>query len=420
MAGVAIHDDVFGELVEWYEDVAGSVDRPSIGARCMVVPVRHGWGRTTLLERLASQVNGDDTLSIARLVRGGDAPEGMALQAAWLPGELRDASGSSAGDVLGVSSSAGRFQRGLSAADAFGVLGGRVGSVAALLVSLGVDVFGSVESREDARALGDVGRLARRVAGFSADEYPVVEVVDDPELLDARLLVRFVPWLIEPVASRVLVVAACDPQAPVFAELLRREARGLAADRTRWMDVDNRMDAEHRAALARTLARFWPDAAVARLTSRTTSFAQVFTVLGARAADDVLGSVDAAVAVDAVLDSVLPRSMSTEASLVAWLGGIIHTRAYQCCVRRSRWTRLVLWPMLPCPARSCGSPTMCERAEGRQSLRGCSRRRIAGRCTVASPGSLLILCRRLRTRLSGWRSCVRCGCWSGGVISCSM
>jgi hypothetical protein len=156
---------------------------------------------------------------------------------------------------LGIDTLRGLFDRSLGTVDAFGLLGGRAGSLAAFVAQLGLDAFAGRDRGEDARKLAEVDRLAVRVAKFSADQLPLVLVIDDAERFDGRLLDRLVTGLIDPVQSRVLVVLACDSAHPNSTKVVRpgrlgtgrvgdrREAlrlsRELLADRERVLGVDH-------------------------------------------------------------------------------------------------------------------------------------------------------------------------------------
>ncbi len=84
------HDDAVSELIEWFEDVAGLDADLGIGARCVVLPVAEGWARTTVLECLADHVaQQDHRQALAVTLEGREAPDGVELQAAWLPTALR-------------------------------------------------------------------------------------------------------------------------------------------------------------------------------------------------------------------------------------------------------------------------------------------------------------------------------------------
>jgi hypothetical protein len=163
---VTVHDLVLEELVEWFEDVAGGPDQASIEARCVVVPVGTGWGRTTLLAALVDHVNTrEDIAGLALVLAGSDAPVGLVLQATWLPLALAEArEGDAVSRALGVDTLRGLFDRSLGFADALGLLGGRAGSLGALLLQVGVDAAWGREGTEESRKLAEVGRLAVRVA----------------------------------------------------------------------------------------------------------------------------------------------------------------------------------------------------------------------------------------------------------------
>jgi hypothetical protein len=172
---MAVQDDAFDELVEWSEDVFGAPTRASIGARCIILPVPQGWGRSTVLARFVDHVNAVDepgSLAEARLLSAAGAPDTQVLQADWLHRELSNSTGPDGAAVFGFDSTSGLFNRALGASDAVGLLGGRAGSVVAFLAAIGVDVLGGRESSERAKAFAAVSRLAWRLAQFSAKQLP--------------------------------------------------------------------------------------------------------------------------------------------------------------------------------------------------------------------------------------------------------
>src|SRR5262245_36727996 len=123
LVSVTIQDVVAQELVEWFEDVAGSVGS-GIGARCVVLPVPKGWGRTTMLRHFVDHVNAwDGNSGVGIELAAADAPEGLVLQATWLPKVLAEAATKdTVRRALGVDTLRGLFDRSLGAIDASGLL----------------------------------------------------------------------------------------------------------------------------------------------------------------------------------------------------------------------------------------------------------------------------------------------------------
>ena len=163
---MAVQDDAFDELVEWSEDVFRSP--AGIGARCIILPVTQRWGRSTVLARFVDHVNAIDdpgSLAEARLLSAAGAPDAQVLQADWLHHELSNSTGPDGAATFGFDSTSGLFQRALGASDAVGLLGGRAASIAAHLVSIGVDVFGRlwtsrVKRKRESVRRGQSTRLA--------------------------------------------------------------------------------------------------------------------------------------------------------------------------------------------------------------------------------------------------------------------
>ena len=138
-----------------------SMSRPRAtdASRAVVLPVPTHWGRSTLLERFAKDVDeGFDPRTVVCVFaarRAGD----LALQGAWLPAAVRAATTeSSVLRLLGVDTPRGAFGRSLTLADTAGLLGGRVGSLGALVVSLGIDAWASSDSGAASRVFAEVRR----------------------------------------------------------------------------------------------------------------------------------------------------------------------------------------------------------------------------------------------------------------------
>jgi len=322
----------------------------------------------------------EDILAVGILLAGSLAPEGPMLRAAWLPRELVSAiERTPMRALLGLDTFRGVLERSVSTADAFGLLGGRAGSVAAFLGQVVADALHGREAAEASRATAQAARLGLRVARFSADQLPVVLAVDDAECFDGPLLDRFVTGLIEAVHGRVLVVVACDPGDPNAHELLRSGRLGTAADRIHRMEVDPVMKYDHRLALAQELVPEWPPVALERLADRTGTYAQVFEVASCAGADDVRTSDDPAALVDALIGAVqASEALTRGGALVAWLGAAVHEDVYEQCataiglgddreegvVRAGRFIRRAAWRTSPAPSDAAVA-ALLSRAERR-------------------------------------------------------
>ena len=329
---VGIHEDVGEELIEWFDDVAGARGGPSVGARCLVLPVPAGWGRTSVLTQFVKQVNALAGPSVfAGVLDCAGAPDGLLLQASWLTTVLKDAKSTNpVSSLVGAETPRELFNRGVGLGDALGLLGGRSASIAAFVVSLGIDVLGYREQSDDSRGLTEVGRFAFRVARFSAQQFPVVLAIDNAEALDSRLLDRFVTNLLEPLSSHVLVVATCDASHENYRALLRSGRFGTASSRIHRVDVDGSMNSDRRYALIESETTGWASEAVEQLTERTTTFGQIFKVLAARGANGVVQSSEPVAMVDRLIDATLPRQLaSTRSAIVGWGGGMLHQAALQ-------------------------------------------------------------------------------------------
>ncbi|MGE0877806.1 MAG: tetratricopeptide repeat protein [Acidimicrobiia bacterium] len=328
------HEAVVDELVEWFEDVTGTGGQVAVNAQCVVLGVPPRWGRTTTLQRFLAEIDsGANGPAMTLTIQGLDAPADPTIQAAWLKSACSStAHVNRAARVLGVDSHADRFTTGLGLADATGMLGGRLGSIAAFIATLGIDALGASERTEHHRRVHAVERLALRIATTSYT-VPVVIAVDDAELLDRTLLDRFVTMVLEPLKSRVLIVVACDPSNANCGVLTRPGRVGNVAERIHRMEIDESMDESHRRSLAERLRPAWPPAAAARLAERARDFADVFAATTAGGADMIEAAIAPQAAIDVLLDGVAERPrVSIGAAITAWLGGKLLTTTYESCL----------------------------------------------------------------------------------------
>ena len=325
------HEDVLAELVEWFEDIAGDGGSGGVGARCLVLPVPSGWGRSTLLSRFEQHISQQGSME-ARVCRidGAKAHGSLPVQARWLCQELEEVAG---GDrlrrVLGVDTPMGQFDAGVTAADAAGLIGGRPLMLASLVKTLGLNVLGLREDDETKQCLADAARVARRVSSASVRRMPVVVLIDDGEEIDEQLLDRAASEIVGPAPSRCLVVVACDPLSTQVDMLMHRERFGPAVGRFHRLDVDACMGFDERMVLVSELAPSWPPEARERLASRSRDLTTVFKALAVRGAGDVGDAPDPAPFVDRLVDSVVPPDEPTlAASVVGWCGGFVNRRVF--------------------------------------------------------------------------------------------
>src|SRR5580693_2684595 len=82
------HSELAGELVEWWEDLW----QRGMTSRVVLVAVPPGWGRTTVLDRLAEAASaGDVPVTLIARINGRELPEGVGAQAAVLRDCLAEA-----------------------------------------------------------------------------------------------------------------------------------------------------------------------------------------------------------------------------------------------------------------------------------------------------------------------------------------
>jgi hypothetical protein len=158
---------------------------------------------------------------------------------------------------------------------------------------------------------------------------PVVVVFDDADCLDLDLALALIGGLAGRRDGQVLVVAAAAPDSGLVDALTTQPGFELAG-RVHRAEAEPSMGYAARAELAAELLSGLPAAGIERIARRTTTFTEVFAVVGAgrlaelgtdTATDEVVS------AVDAITDAVLERSRpSPEAVVLAWGGGALHAR----------------------------------------------------------------------------------------------
>ena len=86
--GAGRHAEAAGELVEWWEDLW----QRGMTSRVVLVAVPSGWGRTTVLNRLAEAVGADDApVTLIARINGRELPDEAGSQAAVLRDCLAEA-----------------------------------------------------------------------------------------------------------------------------------------------------------------------------------------------------------------------------------------------------------------------------------------------------------------------------------------
>jgi hypothetical protein len=312
------------ELVQWWEDLS----RQQINSRAVLLAVPPRWGRTYLLNQFAALVEADETPSIGVPVRGALLPDGLGLQALRLKELFGDARVEHrVAEKLGMDRPGGLVQLGL------GVGGLFVTQFPALVVLLVASVgAGTAQKAWDDSPAGEEGmvaRLARAVATVSVS-VPVVVTIDDADRLEPDLAVVLVENLIERINGRVLVVAAVNPGGKLMSALTSRSKYGLTEGRVRIVETDPGTGYQARVELAAGMCRNLPAAAIRRISQRTQNFAEVFTAASAKHLTELDAHVDdstAIAAVDEVIDARVNRAPpSARAVVLAWAGGVLHTR----------------------------------------------------------------------------------------------
>jgi hypothetical protein len=312
--------ELTSELVEWWEDLW----QRGMTSRVVLAAVPPGWGRSTVLNRLAEAVGADDA-PVTLIVRiGGRAlsDEDVGLQAAGLQDCLAGAVGLGAG---------GLFISGLAAGVGFLVTGVVLGAA------------GNAWDDGPAGHDGAVARAARAVAAASA-EVPTVVIIDDADWLDQDLALTLIENLAARRDGHILVVAAVNPGGGLEQALVSRSRPWITEGLVQVADADPAMDLQARADLARQQCPGLPEAVVSRIAQSTSTFAEVCAVataprlaeIGAGRAgvdaaaaefDADLAEFEALEAAEAVIGAELRRpDPSPEAVIVAWAGGVLHAR----------------------------------------------------------------------------------------------
>jgi tetratricopeptide (TPR) repeat protein len=334
--GSGRHAELAGELVEWWEDLW----QAHTGSRVVLVAVPPGWGRTTVLDRLAGAAGADDAPVTLIVPIEGQALRALetvglraqalarALQVQVLRADLDEAAEQHrAVERLGLDEPVGRAQLGLGVANLF--FSGVTAGISFLLAGLAVTAAGKAWDDSPAGQDGALARTARAVAAVSV-QAPVTVIIDDADCLDEGLAVTLVENLTARQGSQVLIIAVVDPGSALPAALRSQVRRGLTSDLVCDAEADPDMGYESRLELARQLCPDLPDAGARRIAQRATTFAEVFTVAAAPRLAEIEPSADEEAVralVDAAVSGRLTRpTPSLEATVIAWAGGLVHAR----------------------------------------------------------------------------------------------
>jgi tetratricopeptide (TPR) repeat protein len=330
------HAELAGELVEWWEDLC----QAHTGSRVVLVAVPPGWGRTTVLDRLAEAAGADDA-PVTLIVRiEGQALRALetvglraqtlarALQVQLLRADLNEATEQHrVVERLGLDEPGGRAQLGLGVANLF--FSGLTAGISFLLAGLAVAAAGKAWDDSPAGQDGALARTARAVAAVSV-QAPVTVIIDDADCLDEGLAVTLVENLTAQQGSQILIIAVVDPGSALPAAFRSQVRRGLTSGLVCDAEADPDMGYESRLELARQLCPDLPDAGARRIAQRATTFAEVFTVAAAPRLAEIEPSADEEAVralVDAAASGRLTRSApSLEATVIAWAGGLVHAR----------------------------------------------------------------------------------------------
>jgi hypothetical protein len=325
--GSGRHAQLAGELIEWWEDLW----QRGMTSRVVLVAVPPGWGRTTVLDRLAEAAGADDApVTLIARINGRELPEGPGVQAAVLRDCLAEAAAPHrVAELLGLDRLGGVTQMGLGVGGLGLFVSGLAAAVGFLVAGVAVGAVGKARDDSPAGQDGALARTARAVAETSV-QVPTVVIVDDADCLEENLAVTLIENLTARHDNQVLVVAAVGPGSSLQRTLVSRARQGITEGLVYLADADPEMAYESRTDLVRELCPHLPDAAVRRIGRATATFAEVFAVASApRLGEITAGEEEARLleVVDAVVGARLRRSdPSPEAVIIAWAGGLLHAR----------------------------------------------------------------------------------------------
>ena len=258
--GSGRHAELAGELVEWWEDLW----QRGMTSRVVLVAVPPGWGRTTVLDRLAEAAGADDApVTLIARINGRELPEQAGAQAAVLRDCLAEAgTRHPVAELLGLDRLGGITQMGLGVGGLF--VSGLAAAVGFLVAGVAVAAAGKAWDDSPAGQDGALARAARAVAETSV-QVPAVVIVDDADWVDEGLAVTLIENLAARHDGHVLVVAAVDPGGSLQQALVSRARQGITEGLVHVADADPDMGYESRADLVRELCPQLPGAAVRRI-----------------------------------------------------------------------------------------------------------------------------------------------------------
>jgi hypothetical protein len=297
-------------------------------SRVVLVAVPPGWGRTTVLDRLAEAAGADDApVTLIARINGRELPKQPGAQAAVLRDCLAEAAmRHRAAELLGLDRLGGVTQMGIGVGALF--VSGLAAAVGFLVAGVAVGAVGKAWDDGPAGQDGALARTARAVAETSV-QVPTIVIIDDADCLEENAAVTLVENLAARHDGHVLVVAV-GTGGSLQEALVSRARKGITEGLVHGADADPDMGYEARTNLIRELCPHLPDAAVRRIGHATATFAEVFAVASApRLAEITAGEEEARMleVVDAVIAARLRRpDPSPEAVVIAWAGGLLHAR----------------------------------------------------------------------------------------------
>ena len=325
-SGSGRHAELAAELVEWWEDLW----QQGMTSRVVLVAVPPGWGRTTVLDRLAEAAGADDVpVTLIARINGRELPDKTrpGAQAAVLRDCLAEAgTRHRASELLGLDRLGGTTQIGIGVGALF--VSGLAAALGFLVAGVAVGVVGKAWDDTPAGQDGALARTARAV-GKTSVQVPTVVIVDDADCLEENVAVTLIGNLVARHDGHVLVVAAVGPGGSLQQALVSRARQGIAEGLVHVADADPDMGYEPRTNLIRELRPHLPDAAVRRIGRATATFTDVFAVASAPRLAEVTAEDEEEARLLAVVDMMVSARLrrpdpSPEAVIIAWAGGLLH------------------------------------------------------------------------------------------------
>jgi hypothetical protein len=197
------HEALTEELIElweglWQENAPSGV---------VLVAVPPGWGRTTVLDRLAAAASADEApVTLMARVSCRVLPDESGLQAAAVREHLgAAASQHRVAELLGLDRLGGITQMGLGVGGLF--VSDLAALVGFLVTGIAIGAAGKAWDDTPAGMDGTLARIARAVAGTST-QVPVIVLIDDADHLDEDVALTLIESLVGRRDGHVLVVAA--------------------------------------------------------------------------------------------------------------------------------------------------------------------------------------------------------------------